>query len=140
MKYLTVQEIEYVAYRLAKELMTWDEPIPDFGTRFPTVLERCLALPRQTFDKRPLYKGLVAKASILFYVMVKDHPFQNGNKRIAVMTLLHLLYKNEQWLHISNQELYSFAKWVAESSPKVKEQTVAAIREIVRRHLVSQEI
>lgn len=137
MKYLTTQEVQYVAFRLAKVFMEWDEPIPGFGTRYPSVLERCLALPRQTFDKKPLYRGLITQAAILFYVMVKDHPFQNGNKRIAVMTLLYFLRQNKHWLKLGNQELYSFAKWVAESNPKLKDQTVAAIHEMIRRHLVS---
>jgi len=136
MKYVTIREVQYVAHELAKQLMTWDEPIPSFDTRFPTVLEGCLATPQQTYNKRPLYKGVVAKASILFYVMIKDHPFQNGNKRIAVMTLFYFLHKNDKWLKIENQELYNFAKWVAESNPKVKEETIAAINKIIGQHIV----
>lgn len=138
MRYVTLAEVGYVAHRLARELMTGDEPIPDFSTRFPTVLERCLAAPRQTYAKQPLYKGLVATAAILFYLLIKDHPFQNGNKRVAVMTLLYFLYKNGTWLRLSNQELYLFATWVAASNPKVKEQAVAAIHEMVRRHLIER--
>jgi len=34
-----------------------------------------------------LYPTLVSKASFLFYLMIKNHPFQNGNKRIAITTL-----------------------------------------------------
>ena len=32
-KRLLMEDIEYVAHRLAKETMTWSEPIPDFSTR-----------------------------------------------------------------------------------------------------------
>ena len=41
----TTAEIEYTAFALAKELMSGDEPIPDFGTRFPNILESCLETP-----------------------------------------------------------------------------------------------
>lgn len=135
-KPLSIVEVEYVAHRLARELMTWDEPIPDFGTRFPHVLESCLVAPFQTYKRRALYSGLVPKAAILFYFLIKNHPFQNGNKRIAVTALLTFLHKNSWWLKVDNQELYNFAKWVAESNPKVKAETVQAVEKFIETYLV----
>ncbi|EKD76696.1 MAG: putative Death-on-curing family protein [uncultured bacterium] len=134
MRYLTIAEVEYVAHALAMELMLWDEPIPDFNTRFPSKLEVCLKSPLHTFGQKDLYPGMQNKAAILFYLMIKDHPFQNGNKRIAVMTLLTLLYKNNRWLNIDNQQLYNFARWVAESDPTFKTQVVSAITELIRKY------
>jgi hypothetical protein len=43
LKTITVKEVEYIAFRLAKELLSFNEPIPDFSTRFPNILESCLA-------------------------------------------------------------------------------------------------
>lgn len=137
MKYLFVADVEYIAYNLAKKLMTWDEPIPDFKTRFPHILESCLAAPRQTFAKKNLYRGLIEKAAILFYFMIKNHPFQNGNKRIAVTTLMCFLRKNKKWIEINNQEFYNFAVWVAESNPKVKDATLQAIKKFIVSYLVN---
>ena len=98
MKTITIKEVEYTAFRLAKELLTYNEPFPEFGTRFPNILESCLAMPFQRFSKKSLYPGLISKASILFYLMLKNHPFQNGNKRIAMTTLLVFLYMNKKWI------------------------------------------
>ncbi|OGI16171.1 MAG: hypothetical protein A2Z52_01060 [Candidatus Moranbacteria bacterium RBG_19FT_COMBO_42_6] len=137
LKTLSVEEIEYVAHSLAKKMMSWDEPIPDFGTRFPNKLESCLALPFQTFGRQLLYKGLIGKASILFYLMIKNHPFENGNKRIAMTTLFYFLHKNKKWIKVDNQELYNFAKWVAESNPKLKDETVSAINKFIQTYLVN---
>src|SRR3990167_7326656 len=136
MKLLTIAEIEYIAYALAKETMTWSEPIPDFSSRFPNTLESCLATPFQTFGGKPLYKGLLEKAAVLFYLMVKNHPFKNGNKRIAMTTLFYFLYKNKKWLRVDNQELYNFAKWVTESNAKLKEETVLAIQKFLKTYMV----
>lgn len=136
---LSIQEIKDIAFELAKETMTWDEPIPDFETRFPNILESCLATPFQTFDKKHLYKGLTEKASVLFYLMIKNHPFSNGNKRIAVTTLLVFLSLNGKWIEVSNQELYNFAVWVASSPPDVMEQTAAAVENFLEKNLVSYE-
>jgi len=136
MQRITLAETEYVAHSLAKKLLEWNEPIPEFGTRFPTVLERCLIAPFQRFNKKDLYPGLLSKASILFYFLIKNHPFQNGNKRIAMTTTFYFLYKNKKWLKVDNQELYNFAKWVAESNPKLKDETVAAIQKFFKTYMV----
>lgn len=135
MKTISVKEVEEVAHALARELMSWNEPIPDFGTRFPHILESCLAAPFQSFGEVSPYKGLVGKTAILFYLMIKNHPFQNGNKRIAVTTLLVFLFKNEKWLNVDGTELYNFAKWVAASSPKIKSSTVTAIEQFLYIHI-----
>ena len=79
MKFISIAEIEYLAFNLAKETMDFNEPIPAFSTRFPNILESCLGTPLQGFSGKSLYHGLIAKAGILFYLMVKNHPFQNGN-------------------------------------------------------------
>ncbi len=139
MKYLSVSEVEYVAHTLAKELMSWNEPIPDFQSRYPNKLEACLAVPQQTFDKKQLYPRIYRKGSILFYLIIKGHPFQNGNKRIAIMALLYSLHKNGKWLKIDNQQLYNFAKWIAASDPAVKEQVLGAIYEILRKYSINQD-
>ncbi len=131
MKKIIITEIEYVAAKLAQELMSFDEPIPDFSSRFPNVLESCLAAPFQRFGGKSLYKGLTPRAAALFYLMIKNHPFQNGNKRIAMTSLFYFLYKNKKWLKVDNQELYNFAKWVAASNPRFKEETVRAIEKFI---------
>ncbi len=134
---LTIEEVKLVAHDLAQAHMEWGEPIPDFSTRYPDILERCIAAPHQTFGGQ-LYKGLIKKASILFYLLIKNHPFQNGNKRIAVTTLLYFLYKNNAWLQIDNQRLYNFARWVAESDATLKEATVTAIQKLLEDNVVKK--
>ncbi len=136
MKKINIKEVEYIAFNLARKFMDYNEPIPDFTTRFPNILESCLAVPFQTFERKSFYKGLIGKGAVIFYLMVKNHPFQNGNKRIAMTTLLYFLFKNKKWLKVDNQELYNFAKWVAESNSKLKEETVKAIEKFVKTYLV----
>lgn len=134
-KSVSITEVEYTAYQLAKAFMTWDEPIPDFGTRFPNILESCLKVPFQTYERRHLYRGLAGKGAILFYLMIKNHPFENGNKRIAVMTLLIFLHKNKRWLTMSSQNLYEIAKLIAGSNPKLKNAHIAVIEKTIKENL-----
>ena len=133
---INLADVEYTAFRLAKKFMEWNEPIPDFETRFPDKLESCIETPFQTFGGKSLYKGLIGKSSILFYLMIKNHPFQNGNKRLAMTTLFLFLHKNKKWLKVDNQELYNFARWVASSNPRLKDETTRAVEKFLRMYLV----
>ena len=134
---IKILDIEYVAHRLARETMNWSEPIPDFSTRYTNTLERCVDQPYQTFGGKQLYPGVIKKSSILFYLMIKNHPFQNGNKRIAMAALFYFLYINNKWLKVDSQELYNFAKWVAESNPKLKKETVAAVETFLNTYILN---
>ena len=136
MKIITVKQVEFIAFRLAQEMLTFDEPIPDFSTRFPNILESCLATPFQGFGGKFLFPTLLAKAAILFYLLIKNHPFQNGNKRIAITILFVFLYENGKWIKADTQELYNFTVWVAQSPSSVKEQTVEAIKAFLKKHIV----
>jgi len=133
---ITVQEVEFLAFRLAREHLSFDEPIPDFSTRFPNVLESCLVTPFMKFEGKSLYPSLSAKGSILFYLLVKNHPFQNGNKRIAITTLLVFLHKHKRWIKVDSQEFYNFTVWVAQSPAELKDEVVMGIEKFIKSHLV----
>jgi len=132
-----VSEVEQIAFRLAKKHFEGDEPIPDFGTRYPGILESCLATTFQTFDGRDLYPKLIDKAAILFYLMAKNHPFLNGNKRLALTTLMVFLHKNKKWLTVSSESLYQLSVEVAGSNPKYKDSVVAEVKKFIRRGLTN---
>ena len=134
-KPITIKEVEYLAFRLAREMLVFDEPIPDFTSRFPHILESCLLTPFQKFYGKSAYSSLAAKAGILLYLMIKNHPFQNGNKRIAMTTLLVFLYLNNKWLQVDTKKLYNFAVWVAASPAELKDQVVAGMEKFINSYL-----
>jgi prophage maintenance system killer protein len=136
-RHLTLAEVQLVSYQLAKELLEFNEPIPSFESRFPDKLESCIATPFQTFGGKPLYRGLLGKASILFYLMIKNHPFENGNKRIAVATLFLFLARNGKWISVEPFTLYQFAKSVAESKPNSRKKVIIKIRSFFKSNLVT---
>lgn len=134
---LTIEHVEELAHRLAREIMSWDEPIPDFGSRFPNILESCLAVPFQTFAKKDLYPRIEDKAAILFYLLIKNHPFENGNKRVAVTSLLVFLHINGFWLETTPDELYRIAVWVAESIPVTKDGVCKALVDFIKKGITA---
>jgi len=139
MRIISVADVEYMAFRLAREHLSFHEPIPDFSTTFPNILESCVLTPFQKFSGKSLYPSLVGKAAILFYLMIKNHPFRNGNKRIAITTLLTFLLDNKKWLSADAQELYNFTVWVAQSPAEFKEQVVEAIQKFIQNRLADAD-
>ena len=134
-KPITIEAIKYLAHGLAIKMMTYDEQIPVFDTRFPNVLESCVAVPFQKYDQKLLYKGLASKGAVLFYLLIKNHPFQNGNKRIAVTTLLVFLYINDKWLEVDNAVLYNTALWVARSPAEAKDEMISYMKKFITQNL-----
>lgn len=135
MKAITLKEVEHLTFRLAQEHLAFDEPIPDFSTRYPNKLESCVAMPFMKFDGKYLYGSLIEKASILFYLIIKNHPFQNGNKRIAMTTLFVFLCHNSKWIEIDARKLYNFTVWVAESPAEYKDEVVSIIQRFIKSNI-----
>lgn len=127
-------EVEYVAHTLAQALWQFGEPIPPFHTRYPDKLESCLKTPFQTFQRKSLYPTFDRKAAVLFYLMIKNHPFQNGNKRVAVVTLIYFLASNGRKLKVDNYALYEFAKKIAASEASDVNNVINEIQEFVTQH------
>lgn len=98
--------------------MGFQEPMPDFDSRYEGRLESCLEQPFAKFSGVIFYRGLLKKAVALFYFCIKDHPFENGNKRFAVIVMIYFLLENECWLNIDPVMLYKLAKAVAEDDDR----------------------
>ena len=47
------------------------------------------------------------------------------------------LHRHQKWLKVDEKEFYNFAKWIAESNPKLKNETVKAIEKFLNYHLIS---
>ncbi len=80
----------------------------------------------QTFDSNDVYKSIEEKAANFLYMIVKNHVFIDGNKRIAATLFIYflnyydILYKENKQV-IDNNTLASLTLLIAESNPKEKE-------------------
>lgn len=81
--WIEIKDFEFISFNLARKLMSFDEPIPDYSTRDNSLLESSLASPKNIFHNTE-NPTLVDLTAVLFYSLIKNHPFVNGNKRIAV--------------------------------------------------------
>jgi len=111
--YLTLEDIKEICFNLVTQLYQFEEPVPDFETRFPEKLESILSMPMQKFAGKELYPNLYEKAACYFYFIIKNHPFLNGNKRLAIITTFIFLKINDYSLISPWNEMYYFALNIA---------------------------
>ncbi|MEN9386040.1 MAG: hypothetical protein RLZZ185_781 [Bacteroidota bacterium] len=75
------------------------------------------------FEEVDVYPSIEEKAAVLLYLIVKNHAFVDGNKRIAAACFLlflnknKLLFKNSRKPVIGNKEIVSLTLFVASSHP-----------------------
>ena len=88
-------------------------------------LEAIIGNIYQTFDNNDVYQSIEEKASNFLYMIVKNHVFIDGNKRIAATLFIYflnfydILYKNGKQV-IDNNTLTALTLLIAESNPKEK--------------------
>ena len=80
----------------------------------------------QSFAGQDVYKSIEEKAANFLYLIVKNHVFADGNKRIAATLFIYflnfydILYKDGEQT-IDNNTLTALTLLIAESNPKEKE-------------------
>lgn len=112
-----------------------------FEARYPGVLESCLSQPfGGTSDGRYYYENPSERLAVFFYLMNNNHPFINGNKRMAVVCLLATLYINGFNLISTNEDVYNAAIIVADSKPHEKEEIIKRIEMFIESNITNRNI
>ena len=89
-------------------------------------LEAIIGNIYQSFDGQDIYRSIEEKGAKFLYLIVKNHVFTDGNKRIAATLFIYflnyydILYKNGEQT-IDNNTLAALTLLIAESNPKEKD-------------------
>jgi prophage maintenance system killer protein len=80
----------------------------------------------QTAFGQDVYPSIEAKASNLLYFIVKNHPFNDGNKRTGAFTFIWFLQKAKLPFHhkITPEALTAITLLIATSNPKDKQKMI----------------
>ncbi len=104
MKYLSQFDLLQIRTRLQAETRQ------SFDVMSTNGLQSALAAPRQAVFGHEVHSGLINKAAILFSRLIRNHPFYDGNKRIAAEALRLFLQRNQVELIASEAELLLCAR------------------------------
>lgn len=108
-----------------------------FGREKDQGLASALGAVMQTFGGDDLYPALEEKAAQLLYLLVKNHAFVDGNKRIAAALFLWFLERNGALLkddgtpRVSNGALVALTLMIAESRPQEKDVLVRIVMHLL---------
>ena len=93
----------------------------------------------QTFDGMELYPSVEEKAAMLLYLVVKNHSFSDGNKRIAAMLFLWFMEKNgilygpDRQKRIADNTLVALTLLIAESRMDEMDTIIKVVVNLINR-------
>ena len=94
----------------------------------------------QTFGGADLYPSVEEKAAMLLYLVVKNHSFSDGNKRIAAMLFLWfmenngILYSKDGHKRIADNTLVALTLMIAESRTEEKDVMVKVVVNLINKN------
>ena len=122
---------------LKKQLMKKKEASELFGNQKDDSFAGILGNVVQSFGGEYLYKSIEEQAAHLLYFVIKNHPFNDGNKRIGAFLFIWFLEKNRHRfkqsgeLKINDNGLVALALLVAQSNPADKELMISLIINLI---------
>jgi death-on-curing protein len=94
------------------------------GLRDRGALESALARPAATFGGEDLYPDIADKAAALMHSLALNHPFVDGNKRIAAFAAIVFVESNGRECLATPDELVETTMAVAEGTMAVEVLTI----------------
>jgi len=122
---------------LKRQLIDKKEATELFGNEKDKSFEGTLQSIVQTFGGQYLYPSIEEQAANLLYLIIKNHPFTDGNKRIGAFMFVWFLDKNKHRfkqngeIKINDNALVALALLVAQSNPAEKEPMVQLITQLI---------
>jgi len=142
-KGLTTKEATYPSLtdyqQLINEMLTeFDSGV--FGKEKDKSFQSSIAQIEKGFGTKDFYPTIEEKAAMLLYLVVKNHSFVDGNKRIAAACFLMFLQQNKMLFNsqnlpiISNDTLASLTLFIASSKPEEMETVKRLVISVLNRN------
>lgn len=137
MRSLLLPDVLAAIAQLKADLIAKGEATALFGQLRGNGLESAIATIEQGFADELFYPNVASRAANLLYLVIKNHPLADGNKRTGSFLFLWYLQLNQHLLArpveqlINDNTLVALALLVAESLPEQKELMVRLIEHFV---------
>ncbi|MCI5139153.1 MAG: hypothetical protein D3922_12230 [Candidatus Electrothrix sp. AR1] len=125
------EEVRKAIDSLRLDLLERGEATDIFGNERGQGLEGILGAVRQSFAGQDLYPTLEEKAAHLLYFVIKDHPFTDGNKRIASFLFLLFLQLNRHCSKFDDKALVALTLLIASSAPEQKDLLIRLVVNLI---------
>jgi death-on-curing protein len=92
-----------------------------YGVRDINLLSSALYMPQSGFDGQYLHKTIPAMAAAYAFHICQNHPFIDGNKRVALVSSLVFLDINKYTFNCKDEMVYSEIMQMAKGEIKKEE-------------------
>ena len=134
---LEYTEVKTLLSELQSELIKKGEATKLFANEKANELSGIVGNLYQTFGGNELYPSIEDKATHLLYFVIKDHPFNDGNKRSGAFLFIYFLdkcdylYKSNGEKKINENALVTLTLLIASSDPQDKEILVKLVKHLI---------
>jgi len=135
---IEIAEFRELIAKTKQELIGKKEATELFGKEYEGKFESSISTIYQSFGGQELYPSLEEKSANLLYLIIKNHGFADGNKRIGSILFVYYLAKNNFLkretgeLKINDNTLVALALLIAQSRPEDKEVLIKLIIKLIQ--------
>lgn len=124
---LSYDSVTQLVSDMKKELAAKGQASDLFGRERDQSLEAILGNVEQTFGGQHVYQTIEERAANLLYLVIKNHPFVDGNKRLGSLIFLMYIRLHRLNVDINQNGLVALALLVAGSDPSQKDLMIRLI-------------
>jgi prophage maintenance system killer protein len=137
MKALVLEDTVAAINELKQTLISKGEATELFGQLRGNGLESAISTIEQGFGDEWFYPNIASRAANLLYLVIKNHPLADGNKRSGSFLFLWYLRINQHFLAksveqlINDNTLVALALLIAESKPDQKDLMIHLVQQFI---------
>lgn len=128
--FLTAEAIKEIHFCLVKDFAKSPDPIEPSGIKNANLFESAITRPMTGFGEEFKYPTVELAAGALLHSIIHNHPFHNGNKRTALVSMLVMLEKNNMLLLANETETFKYILQIARHGIIPKDSSFYADREV----------
>lgn len=106
---LSAEDVQRVHEELEQDFAVGDDPISPPGIRDMNLLKSAADRPSTSLGGQRKYATVQSAGAALLHSLVHNHPFHNGNKRTALVSMMVFLDLNNFVLESTEEEMF---KWM----------------------------
>jgi prophage maintenance system killer protein len=135
---LTYESVVEIINEVRSRLGEKGEATELFGREVGHKLKGIIGALYQTFDRKELYASMEEKAAHILYLIIKDHPFSDGNKRVGSLLFVYFVDKNGHLRKVNGEPKFNdntvvaLSLLIAASDPREKETMIKIITNLLK--------
>lgn len=131
MRYLSDEEVLHIHMKIFEDYRYSEDPIDTPGPKDKNIFQSAIFRPYCSNGGVLKYPTVEMAGAALLHSLILDHPFYNGNKRTAIVSLLVFLDLNGYALYCSKEELFKYVILIAQHNLDIMDKNNMADREVI---------